>query len=74
MNEAVAAFMNSKFVRSFSERLAGGLKVRRAERWWRRLREQKLAGVCVCWHAICLLVVDSGVTAPRAKITVCFKE
>lgn len=61
MNEAMAAFMNSKFVRSFSERLAGGLAVRRAERWWRRLREQKLAGQL--WYSVRLLCICGWVAA-----------
>lgn len=39
----VAALMNHRFVRSFSERLVGGKRAR-AECWWRKLRAQRLTG------------------------------
>lgn len=43
----VAALMNHRFVRSFSERLVGGKRAR-AECWWRKLRAQRLTGASVC--------------------------
>ncbi|KAH7967627.1 hypothetical protein HPB52_001233 [Rhipicephalus sanguineus] len=40
----VAALMNHRFVRSFSERLVGGKRAR-AECWWRKLRAQRLTAI-----------------------------
>lgn len=39
----VTALMNHRFVRSFSDRLVGGKRAK-AERWWRKLRSQRLTG------------------------------
>ncbi|XP_023239294.1 rho GTPase-activating protein 7-like isoform X1 [Centruroides sculpturatus] len=46
MSDAVNAFMNRRFIRSFSERISGnkyrGCPLGRAERWWKKVREHRL--------------------------------
>ncbi|GFX04010.1 hypothetical protein TNCV_4679141 [Trichonephila clavipes] len=54
MSDAVAAIMNRKFVRSFSERLAGSRRHRRAlpraDRWWWKIRNTRLSVVRLSDH------------------------